>query len=119
MQGLNLVLRRMLSTCRAARYRDAAEAAEAMECIMRGPDGEMCLAMLERRVVPALRALFLRHWAAKEETPWGDKDQQSRARPAVRGAGGRVQPRGDKLAGLEEGDSGSWDAAVLCTILLR
>ena len=116
--GLNLVLRRMLYADRAERYRDAAEAAEAMEWITREPDGDLCRAMLEGRVVPALRALFLRHWKAKEGTPWGETPECGRRYVAREIALNRRAANWLIRERLEAGDSANWDATALCTILL-
>ncbi len=116
--GLNLVLRRMLAIDRAARNRDAAEAAEAMEWITRQPDGDTCRAMLEGRVVPALRVLFLRHWAAKEGTQWGDTAEYGRWYMAREVALNRRASNWLIRERLEAGDSGNWDVTALCTILL-
>ena len=76
--GLDPVLRRMLATDRAQRYPHAAAAAEAMEWVAREPGAGLCREMLERRVVPALRALFLRHWRAREGAAWEDTAEGGR-----------------------------------------
>ncbi len=116
--GLNSVLRRMLSTDRAARFRDAGETLEAMELVLRKPDLDLCLAVLEGLAVPALRALFLRHWAAKEGTQWKDTPENGRLYLAREVACNREAITWLVREQLEAGDSGSWDAMVLCTILL-
>jgi hypothetical protein len=116
--GLNQVLCRMLATDRAESYCDAGEAAEAMEWVAREPDADMCRAVLEQRVVPAMRALFLRHWEAKEGVPWEDtfecgqrymEQELTRNRKA---ANWLIRER------LAAGNSRAWDATALCTILL-
>jgi hypothetical protein len=117
--GLNSVLRRMLSTDRAARYRDAGETLEDMELVSREPDADLCQALLEGRAVPALRALFLWHWAAKEGTRWKDTPENGRLYLAREVACNREAITWLVRERLEAGDSGSWDAMVLCTILLR
>ncbi len=116
--GLNQILERMLVTNRAARFQDAAEAAQEIEWVTREPDADLCRAMLEQRVVPALRSLFLRHWAEKSGSPWDDtpecgqrylEEEVKRNRKAANWL------TRDRLA---EGDSTAWDTTALCTILL-
>ncbi len=116
--GLNLILRRMLATDRAARYRDAGEAAEALEWVAREPDADLCRAMLERLVVPSLRALFLRHWAAKEGVEWADTPECGRLYLEREVACNRKAANWLIRERLEAGDSGAWDATALCTVLL-
>jgi serine/threonine protein kinase len=116
--GLNQVLRRMLATDRAVRYSNAVAAAEAMNWVAREADVDLCRAMLERRVVPAMRALFLRHWIEKEGSPWTDTPEcgqcyLEREVKLNRKAGNWLTR--ERLAA---GDSGAWDATALCTILL-
>jgi hypothetical protein len=116
--GLNPVLRRMLAADKAQRYPDAAAAAEAMEWVARDPDAELCRAMLERRVVPAMRALFLRHWMAREGAPWEDTPEGGRRyldRELLRN---RKAARWLTRERLEAGDSGAWDVTALSTVLL-
>ncbi len=117
--GLNLVLQRMLSTDQTSRYRDAGEAVEVMELVAREPDGDLCLTMLKGLVVPALRALFLQHWEAKEGSQWKDNSEYGRLYVAREVACNREAMKWLVREQLEEGDSRSWDATVLCTILLR
>ena len=116
--GLNQILERMLVTNRAARFQDAAEAAQEMEWVTREPDADLCRAMLEQRVVPALRSLFLQHWAKKAGSPWEDtaecgqrylEEEIKRNRKA---ANWLIRER------LAKGDSAAWDTTALCTILL-
>ncbi len=116
--GLNQNLRRMLATDRAERYCNAAEAAEAMDWVAREPDADVCRALLEQRVVPAMRKLFLRHWMEQEGTPWDDtpecgQDYMEREVKLNRKATNwLIRER------LAAGDSRAWDATALCTILL-
>jgi hypothetical protein len=116
--GLNHMLQRMLVVNPAARFRDAAEAADEMEWVTREPDADLCRAMLEQRVVPALRSLFLQHWAKKAGSPWKDtaecgqrylEEELKRNRKA---ANWLIRER------LAKGDSAAWDATALCSILL-
>ena len=116
--GLSMVLRRMLATDRGARFRDAAEASEAMGWVVREPDADLCRAMLEERVVPALRALFLRHWAEREGAPWGDTPEAGQRYLAREVAVNRRAANWLIRERLEAGDSAAWDATALCTILL-
>ena len=116
--GLNQVLRRMLATDRAERYWDAAEAVEALEWITQEPDADVCRAMLEQQVVPAMRALFLRHWMEKEGSPWEDTlecGQHYMEREVKRNRKATNWLIRERLAA---GDSRAWDATALCTILL-
>ena len=117
--GLSMVLRRMLATDRGARFRDAAEASEAMGWVVREPDADLCRAMLEERVVPALRALFLRHWAAREGAPWRDAPEAGRLYLAREVACNREAAGWPMREQLEAGDSAGWDLTALCTVLLR
>jgi hypothetical protein len=116
--GLNRVLMRMLVTNRAERYLDAAEALEAMGWVARDQDVELCRAMMEHLVVPAMRTLFLRHWAEKEGSPWEDTPEfghrylEREMKHNRRAAKWLIRER------LAAGDSGAWDATALCTILL-
>jgi hypothetical protein len=116
--GLDRVLRRMLDTDRATRYSNAVEALEAMQWIATEPNENFCRTMLEQQVVPAMRALFLRHWEEKEGIPWEDTPDCGQLYLAR-------EIRCNKKAGnwlirerLAAGDSKTWDATALCTILL-
>ena len=116
--GLNQILQRMLATNPTARFRDAAEATEEMEWITREPDADLCRAMLEQRVVPALRSLFLEHWAEKSGSPWDDTPEcgqrylEEEIKRNRKAANWLIRER------LAKGDSAAWDATALCTILL-
>ena len=117
MPGLNLILRRML-TSRAARLCDAAAASEAMTWVAREPDAYLCLAVLQERVVPALRSLFLQHWEKQAGTPWedtpehGQRYMQEEVKRNRRAAKWLIRDR------LARGDSAAWDTTELCAILL-
>ena len=116
--GLDQVLMRMLATDRAERYPDAGVAAEAMNWVAREVDKELCRAMLEQLVVPAMRALFLRHWMEKEGSPWDDTlecGQHYMEREVKRNRKATNWLIRERLAA---GDSRAWDATALCTILL-
>jgi hypothetical protein len=108
----------MLARDRGERYRDASEAAEAMRWVSQEPDADLCRAMMEQRVVPAMRALFLRHWAEQEGEPWantpeyGKRYMEREVATNRRAANWLIRER------LAAGDTGSWDATALCTILL-
>jgi hypothetical protein len=116
--GLNLVLLRMLATDRAERFCNAVETVDAMEWVAREPNVELCRAMLEQLVVPAMRVLFLQHWMEKEGSLWVDTPecgQHYMEREVIcnrRAANWLIRER------LAEGDSREWDATALCTILL-
>ncbi len=116
--GLDAVLRWMLATDKARRYPDAAAAAEAMEWVARAPGAGLCREMLERRVVPALRALFLRHWLAREGAPWDDTPEGGRRFLERELLLHRKAARWLTRERLEAGDSEAWDATALCTELL-
>ncbi len=116
--GLDPVLRRMLATDRAQRYPNAAAAAEAMDWVAREPDAGLCRVLLEERAVPALRALFLRNWMAREGMPWEDTAEGGRRymeRELVRN---RRAARWLTRERLEAGDSRLWDVSALSTVLL-
>ena len=116
--GLNQVLRRMLATDMAERYCNAAMAAKAMEWITLEPDAKLCRDILEQRVVPAMRALFLRHWMEKEGSTWDDTPecgQHYMEREMTRNHRATNWLIRERLAA---GDSRAWDATALCTILL-
>ena len=116
--GLNQILKRMLVTNRARRFRDAAMTAVSMELVAREPDVKLCRDMLEKLVVPVLRSLFLEHWKEKSGSPWddtrecGQRYMEEEKRRNRRAAAWRD---GNRLA---MGNSAEWDTSALCTILL-
>ena len=116
--GLNLVLKQMLNTDRGSRYRDAVEVLAGIEWVAREQNEILCRELMEQRVVPAMRDLFLRHWMQKEGSQWEDTPEYGqlyleREKKVNRKAANWLIK--EKLA---SGNSGSWDATALCTILL-
>lgn len=111
----------MLAVEKKSRYADAAAVHEAMRWVAEVPSKKQCRDLLEQRVAPLLRALFLRNWEEKEGEPWQDNAEYGKRyfeRVAKNKKSRHLAGKEQVKTKLEAGDSRMWDISLLCTILL-